>query len=101
MSFIPTKQITRLMKKAKESDGIYVKDGNYEMRYGWDSIVLTHYGTTILWYSPHDNLISISGAYSVSDRDAINSVCRLLGKPRCAYIERGVLKFDDDKFFER
>lgn len=101
MASVPTKQITRLMEKAKESYGNWVHDGNYEMRYGWDSIVLTHYGTTIFWYEPCNGLVGTSGAYSVSDRNAINGVCRLLGKPCCAYIERGVLKFDKDRFFEQ
>lgn len=116
MVSIPTKQMIKLVEKSKKNPETNVKVGNYELFVGnglgtgndWIKVVasgnlipmveLKHYGTTIFYWNVKTGEVHTGGAYSVSDRDAINGLLSLLNRPRCAYIEHGELKFDVARF---
>ena len=97
---IPTKTIVELHEKANRNIGRSVKMGyNWMAKKDEDGrFQLYHYGTLIFAYSdPKDGKKMIAkgdGAYSGSDRDAINSMFHILGIEMKAGIKGGVLGFE-------
>ena len=100
MASVPTKQMTALYEKATNNRSKRIKSGNYELYIGTDAISLYHYRTTIFYWNPVTKVVTIGGARSASDRDAINGLLTRMGFPRCAYIRRGVVYFDHRWFNE-
>ena len=100
MASVPTKQMTALYEKATNNRNKRIKSGNYELYIGTDAISLYHYRTTIFYWNHVTKVVTIGGARSASDRDAINGLLTLMGFPRCAYIRRGVVYFDHRWFNE-
>lgn len=94
----PTKQLIALMEKAKHNQRTIVKSGTYEMYVDGEHIILIHYGTRIFEWKGGKNDVDTHGAYSASDRDAINSICKLLKERSCARIKDGTLIFDNEKW---
>lgn len=78
MSSIPTKIMRELYDKSVENecDDIYVR--NYMGHYEYPIFELYHYGTRILKYDLERGIDKVDG-YSVSDRDAINSILNIVG----------------------
>ena len=118
MASVPTKQMTALYEKSANNRNQRIKSGNYELFIGnglgtgsdWIKVVasgnlipmieLKHYGTTIFYWNVKTGEVHTGGAWSASDRDAINGLLTLMGFPRCAYIRRGVVHFDHRWFNE-
>ena len=112
MASVPTKQMTALYEKATNNRSKRIKSGNYELFIGnglgtgndWIKVIasgnlipmieLKHYGTTIFYWNLKKGEVHTGGAWSSSDRDAINGLLRLMGFPCCAYIRRGKMHFD-------
>lgn len=88
MSSIPLKNITDLYVKCVGTPNKLYRNGNYTM-YITDKgeIMLRHYGTIIFHYDPKKKESTYGGAFSVSDRDAINSIVRLSHKGNGVYIQ--------------
>ena len=118
MASVPTKQMNALYMKALNNQGNAIKSGHYELFIGdglgtgndWIKVVasgnlipmieLKHYGTTIFYWNLKTGEVHTGGAWSASDRDAINGLLTLMGFPRCAYIRRGEMHFDHRWFNE-
>ena len=81
MSSIPTQVITDLYYRSQRNPGRWVSGGRaYEMYTFPDGRVkLTHYGTPIYRFDPKTGEYDTGGAFSASDRDAINSMAWLTG----------------------
>lgn len=99
---IPTKTIVELHEKANRNIGRSVKMG-----YNWmakkdeeGGFLLYHYGALIFAYLDLKDGIKMiakgDGAYSGSDRDAINSMFYILGIQMKAGIKSGVLGLEGD-----
>ena len=116
MASVPTKQMNALYMKALNNQGNAIKSGHYELFIGdglgtgndWIKVVasgnlipmieLKHYGTTIFYWNLKTGEVHTGGAWSASDRDAINGLLTLMGFPCCAYIRRGEMHFDHRRF---
>lgn len=96
MANIPTKRLTALYDKALKNVGQNVKDREWELLISENReiVQLIHYGTVI--YRKAYDLVHICGAYSVTDRDNINGLIRLLGVSGGAFIRDKVLHYSDD-----
>ena len=96
MSAIPLKVIEDLYFKALTNPDTWKSGGRaYEMmvtRKG--DIYLEHYGTRIFHYDPKTKKTDYGGAYSISDRDAINSIVRVSRKGIGVYYRGGRLYQD-------
>lgn len=81
MAEIPHQTIQDLYYRSQNNPGRWVSGGRaYEMYTFPDGrIKLTHYGTVIYRYDPVSGEYDTGGAYSGSDRDAINSMAYLTG----------------------
>ena len=91
MSSIPLQLITDLFFKCLNNRGTWYKNKNYDMIiYSDGSVHLQHYHTTIYYLdaktkkarfsNDHKDLLGMRrGAYSASDRDAINSIAYYTG----------------------
>lgn len=78
MSGIPTRQLKELYHRACNQPGENVVSKNYCCTVGGGHVRLWHYGTLIYDYNLDERTTKIGG-WSVSDRDAINSMSRLTG----------------------
>lgn len=78
MASIPTKLMSELYAKTidNECEDTYVR--SYMGHYEYPIFELYHYGTRILKYDMERGIDKVDG-YSVSDRDAINSILRIVG----------------------
>lgn len=96
MANIPTKRLINLYEKALKTPGKMVKDKEWELSVNASRTVvkMLHYNT-VVYHMEHNN-ISIGGAFSVTDRDYINGLIRLLGVSGHAYISNKVLHYTDD-----
>ena len=81
MASVPLVTITNLYKSAVKNAGEWVKAGrNYRAMYKDGKFQLTHYGTLILYTDEYAHQYQVgAGAWSASDRDAINTVMHNLG----------------------
>ena len=81
MASVPLVTITNLYQSAKRHAGDWVKAGrNYRACYKDGKFELTHYGTLILTTDENRRTYAVGvGAWSASDRDAINTVMHNLG----------------------
>jgi hypothetical protein len=81
MAQIPNKQFVDLYQRSQSNPGMWIKGGrSYEMyTYPDGRVKLTHYGTPIYRYDPKTGEYNTGGAYSASDRDAINSMAAITG----------------------
>lgn len=80
MASVPLVTITNLYGSAVRNAGEWVKAGrSYRARYSRGVFELTHYGTLILVTDENRHTYKVGvGAWSASDRDAINTVmCNL------------------------
>lgn len=93
MASVPLVTITRLYESAVRNAGEWVKAGrNYRAMYKNGQFQLTHYGTLILYTDEHAHQYQIGeGAWSQSDRDAINTVLHNLRTGVHARIYKGNL----------
>ena len=93
MASVPLVTITNLYASAVRHAGEWVKAGrNYRAMYKNGQFQLTHYGTLILYTDENTRQYQIgAGAWSQSDRDAINTVLYNLGTGIHARIKKGDL----------
>lgn len=91
MSSVPLKTITNLYKSARNHKGEWVRAGrSYSGHFKDGKFQLVHYGTLILYTDEHAHEYQIgAGAWSQSDRDAINTVLYNLGTGIHARIKKG------------
>lgn len=91
MASVPLVTITKLYKSAVNNAGEWVKAGrSYRAMYKNGQFQLTHYGTLILYTDENTREYQVgAGAWSASDRDAINSVLCNLGTGIHARIKNG------------
>lgn len=92
MPSIPTKQMRRLYGLASTVKECRFKDDNYELVMCDHYTILKNHGTTI--YLRWGTEATFEGAYSASDRDAINGLFRCHGLPSVARIRNGKLEVD-------
>lgn len=80
MASVPLVTITNLYHSAKRHEGDWVKAGrNYRACFKKGVFELTHYGTLILTTDENARTYDIgAGAWSASDRDAINTIMHIL-----------------------
>lgn len=78
MPSIPTKIMREFYDKSVENECDYIYVRNYTGYYEYPIFELYHYGTRILKYDMERGIDKVYG-YSVSDRDAINSILRIVG----------------------
>jgi len=81
MASVPLVTITELYKRAVRHAGEWVKGGrSYSAIYNNGQFQLIHYGTLILFTDENKHTYQIGkGAWSASDRDAINTIMHNLG----------------------
>lgn len=93
MASVPLVTITNLYKSAVRHAGEWVKAGrNYSALYKDGKFQLVHYGTLILYTDERARNYQIgAGAWSQSDRDAINTVMHNLGTGVHVRIKKGDL----------
>lgn len=93
MASIPLVTIEKLYKTAVRNAGQWVRGGrSYSAYYKDGQFQLVHYGTLILYTDDVKRQYQVGeGAYSASDRDAINSVMHILGTGKRARIQRGYM----------
>lgn len=91
MASVPLKTITNLYKSAKAHGGDWVRAGrHYTAQYDNGKFQLVHYGTLILYTDENERVYQIgAGAWSASDRDAINTIMHVLGTGKRARVCRG------------
>lgn len=78
MASIPTKIMSELYDKSVENECNTTYMCNYMGYYEYPIFELYHYDTRILKYDMERGIDKVDG-YSVSDRDAINSILDILG----------------------
>jgi len=90
MASIPNKQFVDLYERSQANPGTWVRGGRaYEMyTYPDGRVKLTHYGTPIYRYDPQTGEYDTGGAYSASDRDAINSMAAITGVGEARIVDR-------------
>jgi hypothetical protein len=93
MASVPLVTITRLYESAVRHAGEWVKAGrNYRAMYKDGKFQLTHYGTLILYTDEHTCTYQVGeGAWSASDRDAINTVFHNLRTGKHARVHKGYM----------
>ena len=93
MASIPLAVIENLYYKCLAKRNNWYSGGRaYEMIVSDSGIIhLRHYGTTIFYYDPKTRKSTYGGAYSISDRDAINSIVFLSQKGKGVYYRNGKL----------
>jgi len=81
MAKIPSQVIENLYYKSRANPGRWFSAGRgYEIyTYPDGRMKLTNYGTVIYRYDPSSRTYDVGGAYSPSDRNAINSMAALTG----------------------
>lgn len=91
MASIPLVTITNLYSSAVRHAGEWVKGGrSYRAMYKGGQFQLTHYGTLILYTNENTHEYKVGvGAWSASDRDAINTVFHNLGTGKRARVCKG------------
>lgn len=96
MASLPLKIISDLYFKCVNDKGRTYSGGRaYEMEVSREGhIWMSHYGTTIFLYDPKKKTTTYGGAYSMSDRDAINSLVIVSRKGKGVYYEGGRLYQD-------
>ena len=93
MASVPLVTITNLYKSAVAHAGEWRKAGrNYSALYKDGRFQLVHYGTLILYTDERERQYQIGeGAWSASDRDAINTVMHNLGTGVHVRIKKGYI----------
>ena len=93
MASIPLAVIENLYYKCLAKRNYWYSGGRaYEMYIADNGMIkLTHYGTVIFHYDPKTRKSTYGGAYSISDRDAINSIVFLSQKGKGVYYRNGRL----------
>ena len=93
MASVPLKTISNLYKSARNHRGDWVRAGRcYSANYKDGKFQLVHYGTLILYTDENARQYQIgAGAWSQSDRDAINTIMHILGTGKRARILKGEL----------
>jgi hypothetical protein len=76
------KMVQELVKKALRGDREYKVSSYTAEVIAENTLVLRHYGTTILRYNLNTELIECWGGYSASDRDALNNALYVLNHPK-------------------
>ena len=80
MKYMPMRTVEEIYKKAKRNERTYVKQGcTYTAMYSKGKFELIHYGAVIFGSDENTKVYYIGyKAYSATDRDAINSMMRIL-----------------------
>lgn len=97
MASIPLKTITNLYATARRNPREWMYAGrSYCARYDNGDFELVHYGTPILRVDENKTQYTIGGgAWSASDRDAINSIFHLLGVGVRAHVHYGSITVEE------
>ena len=97
MASIPLKTITNLYATARRNPRKWMYAGrSYCARYDNGDFELLHYGTPILRVDENKYKYTIGrGAWSASDRDAINSIFHLLGVGVRAHVHYGDISVEE------
>ena len=98
MSTLPLKTVQDLYERAKAKRNWWHKGGReYEAyMYADGRFLLSHFGTMIFDYDPDAGTYAVAGE-SVADRDAINSMFRILGIDDAASNMKGKITLSDGR----
>ena len=93
MASVPLKTIMNLYTSATRHEGEWIHAGRaYTGHYMDGRFQLVHYGTLILFTDENTREYQVgAGAWSASDRDAINTIMHMLGTGKRARIYKGNL----------
>ena len=97
MPTLPTKVIQNLLARTDHQFNVAMNYRAYTAMRNNFGLMVRHYGTLIIFIDPEKKYIIGSGAFSASDRDAINSVLMVEGIDDRVHINHGKIVSEDGK----